>query len=234
MMMETIISRQEAAENMGRPREHQQTQSLGEEIANAATHGLGAALSIAGLTILVVLASLHGSAIHIVSLAIYGSTLVLLYLASTIYHAIQHSRAKAVLNIMDHAAIFLLIAGTYTPFTLVSMGGVVGWTLFVTVWTLAVAGILFKVFHRSHTDRVTLPIYLAMGWLMIIAAGELLGAVGVGGTVWLLVGGLFYSFGVIFFVWEKLPYNHMVWHLFVMAGSACHFTAVAIYVLPPT
>ncbi len=218
---------------MGRHRGHEQTQSLGEEIANAATHGLGAALSIAGLTLLVVLASIYGTAIHIVSLAIYGSTLVLLYLASTIYHAIQHSRAKAVLNVLDHAAIFLLIAGTYTPFTLVSMGGVVGWTLFVTVWTLAVAGVLFKVFHRTHSDRVSLPIYLAMGWLIIIAAGELLGAVGVGGTIWLLVGGLFYSLGVIFFMWERLPYNHMVWHLFVMAGSACHFTAVAIYVLPP-
>ena len=223
----------EAVKTMGSHREHEQTQSLGEEIANAATHGLGAALSIAGLTLLVVLASLNGSAIHIVSLAIYGSTLVLLYLASTIYHAIQHSRAKAVLNILDHAAIFLLIAGTYTPFTLVSMGGVVGWTLFVTVWTLAVAGVLFRVFHRRHTDRVSLPIYLAMGWLIIIALGELLGAVGLGGAIWLLVGGLFYSFGVIFFVWERLPYNHMVWHLFVMAGSACHFTAVAIYVLPP-
>ena len=219
---------------MGSHREHKHSQSLGEEIANATTHGLGAALSIAGLTILVVLATLNGDAIHIVSLAIYGSTLVLLYLASTIYHAIQHSRAKAVLNVLDHAAIFLLIAGTYTPFTLISMGGVLGWTLFVIVWALAVAGVLFKVFNRSHSERVPLPIYLAMGWLIIIAAGELLGAVGVGGTIWLLVGGLFYSFGVIFFVWERLPYNHTVWHLFVMAGSACHFTAVAVYVLPPT
>ncbi len=219
---------------MGRRRGHEHTQSLGEEIANAATHGVGAALSIAGLTVLVVLASLHGTAVHIASVAIYGSTLVLLYLASTIYHAIQHSGAKAVLNVLDHAAIFLLIAGTYTPFTLISMGGVVGWTLFVTVWTLAVAGVLFKVFHRSHSDRVSVPIYLAMGWLIIIAAGELLGAVGVGGAIWLLVGGLFYSLGVIFFIWERLPYNHMVWHLFVMAGSACHYTAVTVYVLPPT
>ena len=217
---------------MGSHRHHHEEQSLGEEIANAATHGIGAALSIAGLTVLIVLASLNGSAIHIVSLAIYGSTLVLLYLASTIYHAIQHTRAKAVLNVLDHAAIFLLIAGTYTPFTLVSMGGVWGWTLFVMVWTLAVAGVLFKVFHRTHSARVTVPIYLAMGWLVIIAAGELLGAVGVGGTIWLLVGGLSYSFGVIFFVWERLPYNHTVWHVFVMAGSACHFTAVTMYVLP--
>lgn len=208
-------------------------QSLGEEIANAATHGVGAGLAIAGLTLLVVLATLNGTAIHIVSLAIYGSTLVLLYLASTIYHAIQHSRAKAVLNVLDHAAIFLLIAGTYTPFTLVAMGGAVGWTLFIVVWTLAVAGVLFKVFHRHHGDRVSVILYLAMGWLIIVAIGEIWASVGFGGFLWLLIGGLSYSLGVIFFVWERMPYNHTVWHLFVMAGSACHFVAVARYILPP-
>ena len=217
---------------MGRQIVNERTQSLGEEIANAATHGVGAILSVAGLTVLVVLAYLYGTSLHIVSLAIYGTTLVLLYLASTIYHAIQHTRAKEALLILDHAAIFLLIAGTYTPFTLISMGGVLGWSMFVVVWTLAVAGVLFRVFLRHHADRMSLPIYLAMGWLIIVVAGELLKAVGIGGTVWLAVGGVFYSVGVIFFVWERLPYNHMVWHLFVMAGSACHFTAVVLYVLP--
>ncbi len=218
---------------MGRRSSNYKKDSLGEEIANAATHGLGAALSIAGLSVLVVLSSLNGSAIHIVSLAIYGSTLVLMYLTSTIYHAIQHTRAKAILNILDHASIFLLIAGTYTPFTLVSMGNSAGWALFVVVWALAVAGILFRVFHRNHTERRSVIIYLALGWLVIIATGELLGAVGFGGTIWIVAGGLFYSVGTIFFLWERLPYNHMVWHLFVMAGSGCHFFAIAKYVLPP-
>ncbi|MEE8270653.1 MAG: hemolysin III family protein [Alphaproteobacteria bacterium] len=213
-------------------RSRRQDQSVGEEIANAVTHGLGALLAVAGLVVLVVFASLRGTALDIVSLAIYGSTLVLLYSASTLYHAVRGPRTKAILNILDHAAIFLLIAGTYTPFTLVSIGGVVGWTLFVIVWTLAVAGVLFKVFHRTHGDRVSLPLYLAMGWLMIVATGELWGSVGAGGTLWLLVGGLAYTTGTVFYLWERMPFNHTVWHLFVLAGSACHFTAVTLYVLP--
>ena len=209
-------------------------QSIGEEVANALTHGIGAVLSVAGLVVLVVFASLYASALHIVSVAIYGTTLVLLYTASTVYHAVRGPRAKTITGLLDHAAIFLLIAGTYTPFSLISLGGASGWSLFFVVWTLAIVGVLFKLFHRRHGRRVSLPIYLAMGWLVIVVAGEVWGSVGASGTLWLLVGGIFYSVGTLFYAWDRLPYNHTVWHLFVLAGSVCHFVAVVPLVLPVT
>ncbi len=207
-------------------------QTLGEEIANAVTHGIGAGLSLAGLVLLVVLAAVNGTALHVVSLAIYGSTLVLLYGASTVYHSVQSPRAKTVLELLDHVAIYLLIAGTYTPFTLISLGGPWGWGLFVVIWSLAVAGALFRILSRHHGRRFSVPIYLAMGWLVLIAAGEVYAAMGPGGTFWLLLGGLLYSVGVIFYAWRRLPFHHAVWHVFVIGGSACHFAAVAVYVVP--
>jgi len=207
-------------------------ESLGEEIANAVTHGLGAGLALAGFLLLLVLATIHGTALHIAALGLYGATLVTLYAASTLYHAWIGPRVKKALLAFDHAAIFLLIAGTYTPFTLISLGGAWGWGLFVAVWTLAVAGILFRVFSRHHSHRFLVPIYLAMGWLAVIAGGEVWGALGAGGTAWLVIGGLAYTGGVAFYRWRRLPYNHAVWHVFVLAGSICHFCAIAFHVLP--
>jgi hemolysin III len=205
---------------------------VAEEIANTVTHGVGAVLSLGGLVVLVVLASLHGTALHIASVAVYGVTLVLAYLASTLFHAARDARAKELLNLLDHAAIFLLIAGTYTPFSLISLGGVLGWTLFVVIWALAVAGVLFKVFHRRHGRGVSVTFYLAMGWLVIVTGGEMWGALGPGGTFWVVVGGIAYTAGTAFYIWERLPFNHALWHLFVLAGSGCHFAAIVFHVLP--
>ncbi len=207
-------------------------QTMGEEIANMVTHGIGAALSVAGLAVLMVLASVNGTTLHLVALAIYGTTLVLLYSASTLYHAVRGPRTKSLFQLIDHAAIFLLIAGSYTPFTLISLGGEWGWALFSIIWALAIAGALFRVFHRTHSRRVSLPLYLAMGWLVLIGGNELWIAVGPAGLTWLVIGGLAYTGGVIFYLWERLPFNHAVWHLFVLAGSACHFVAVLVAALP--
>ena len=207
--------------------------TLRQEIANSVTHGIGTALSVAGLTLLVVLASLRGSARHVVSVAVYGTTLVLLYLASTLYHAIQHDGAKRVLKILDHAAIFLLIAGTYTPFTLVSLRGPWGWSLFGAVWGLAAVGIVFKLFFTGRYEGFSTAVYLLMGWIIAVALKPLAMALPTGGIVLLLLGGVAYSAGVIFYV-QKRPYAHAVWHLFVIAGSLCHFFSILLYVLPRT
>ncbi|MEO3432189.1 hemolysin III family protein [Inquilinus sp. CAU 1745] len=208
------------------------SESLAEQIANMATHGIGALLAVAGLVVLTVSASLHGTALHIVAVTIYGVTLVLLYLASTVYHSVRGPRARSICRMLDHAAIFLLIAGTYTPFALISMGGVWGWGMFVTIWTLAVAGVLFKIFFRVHGGPVSLIFYLSMGWIGIVAIGEMIASVDAGGLVWLMIGALAYTGGIVFYVWERLPFNHAVWHLFVLAGSASHFIAIAGYVGP--
>jgi hemolysin III len=207
-------------------------QTLGEEIANAITHGIGALLSIAGLVILVVFASIKGNAWHIVSFSIFGTCLVLLYTASTLYHSFRSARVKKVFRVMDHAAIFLLIAGTYTPFTLTLLRGAWGWTLFGLVWGLGLAGIVFKVFFVNKFNVLSTIIYLLMGWMIIIAANPLMASVPTGGLYLLAAGGAAYSLGTIFYLWEKLPYSHMVWHLFVLGGSICHFFAVLLYTLP--
>lgn len=208
-----------------------QPYTLRQEIANSVTHGIGTALSVAGLTLLVVLASFRGSARHIVSVAVYGSTLVLLYLASTLYHAIPHLGAKRVLKIIDHSAIFLLIAGTYTPYTLISLRGPWGWSLFGTVWGLALVGVLFKLFFTGRYERLSTAIYLLMGWIIAVALRPLAMALPTGGVVLLLLGGVAYSGGVIFYVQER-RYSHAVWHVFVILGSLCHFFSVLFYVLP--
>lgn len=205
--------------------------SRAEEIAHSVTHGIGTALSVAGLTLLVVLASLRGSARLVVSVAVYGTTLVLLYLASTLYHAIQHDGAKRVLKILDHAAIFLLIAGTYTPFTLISLRGPWGWSLFGTVWGLAAVGIIFKLFFTGRYEGLSTGVYLLMGWIIAVALRPLTLALPAGGVVLLFLGGIAYSAGVIFYV-QKRRYSHAVWHLFVIMGSLFHFFSVLLYVLP--
>ncbi len=207
--------------------------SLGEEIAHTISHGIGLLLSIAGLAVLVAFASRYGDAWHITSSAIYGATLILLYTASTLYHGIPQSRSKQLLRRLDHAAIFLLIAGTYTPFTLVNMRGVWGWSLFGLVWGLATLGMVLELVMKRRIKWLSITLYLGLGWLVLIAIKPLIDSVAIGGIVLLLAGGLSYSLGVIFYVWKRLSYHHAVWHLFVMGGSALHFFSVFFYVLPP-
>ena len=206
--------------------------STGEEIANSVTHGLGVVLSIAGLAILTAFASMYGSVWHIVSSSIYGATQILLYAASTLYHSIPLPRAKAVLRFFDHSAIFLLIAGTYTPFALVNLRGPWGWTILVVVWTMAIAGIALQGVLIKQKALVTALPYVGMGWVMVLGIKPLLASVAPGGLVLLLAGGLAYTGGVVFYVWKRLPYHHAIWHLFVLAGSACHYFAVLFYVIP--
>jgi hemolysin III len=205
---------------------------LKEETVNALTHGLGALLGLGGLVVLVVMASLHGDAWHIVSCSIYGFTLVLLFSSSTLYHSFRSQRLKHIFRIIDHASIYLLIAGTYTPFVLVNLRGRWGWSLFGVIWGLALAGIVFQIFFVSRFRLVQTMIYLAMGWLVVIAIKPLFMHVSRLGLLWLLFGGLCYTVGAVFYLWKKLPYHHAVWHLFVLGGSVCHYFAILFYVLP--
>ncbi|MCU7934347.1 MAG: hemolysin III family protein [Candidatus Thiodiazotropha sp. (ex Dulcina madagascariensis)] len=206
--------------------------TLGEEIAHAVTHGIGIVLSIAGLALMVSFASLYGDVWHITSCSIYGATLILLYTASTLYHGITAPRVKRILQRIDHAAIFLLIAGTYTPFTLVNLRGGWGWALFGLVWGIAVFGVVLEALRWRRLKWFSLTLYLGLGWLVIVALEPLIESVETGGLILLLIGGLCYSLGVIFYVWERLAYHHAVWHLFVMAGSVLHFFSVFFYVVP--
>lgn len=208
--------------------------TLGEEIAHSVTHGVGILLSIGGLAVLVAFAALHGNTWHIVGCSIFGATLVLAYTASTIYHAIPGTfqRAKKVLRVLDHAAIYLLIAGTYTPFTLVNLRGPWGWTLFGVVWGMAILGIIFKATLIGRLRVLSVAFYVVMGWLVLIAARPLGQSVAVGGLVLLIAGGVVYTAGVAFYAWARLPYHHAIWHGFVLAGSALHFFAVLFYVVP--
>ena len=203
-----------------------------EEIAHAVTHGIGVLLSISGLAVLVTFSSLYGDIWHIISTSIYGATLILLYTASTLYHSISHEKAKQILQRLDHAAIFLLIAGTYTPFTLVNLRGNWGWTLFGLVWCIALVGIALELFVQKRNKRLSISLYLGLGWLVLIAIKPMLTSVEAGGLLLLLAGGLCYSLGVIFYVWKKLTYHHAIWHLFVLIGSVLHFFSVLFYVIP--
>ncbi len=206
--------------------------SVGEEIANSVTHGIGVLLAILGLVMLVVFASLHGNAWHIVSCSIFGWTLLLLYLSSTLYHSIPSPKIKRLLRVFDHSAIYLLIAGTYTPFTLVNLRGPWGWSLFGIVWGIALLGIILKLTPYAQLRGVSTTLYLIMGWTVIIAIKPMLAVLAPTGFTLLLLGGLAYTFGVIFYAWKRLPYGHAIWHLFVLAGSCCHFFAVFYYVIP--
>lgn len=206
--------------------------SLGEEIVNSVTHGIGAVLSVAGMTVLLVLSVLFGSVAHIVSFSIYGASLVIMYVASTLYHSFQHPRVKRVFKIIDHSAIFVLIAGTYTPFLLVGIPGVWGWTLLAVVWTIALLGVTFKALFIGRFEFLSVMTYILMGWLAVVATRELIAHIPVGGLIWLTVGGVIYTLGVIFYALWKIPYTHAIWHLFVLAGSACHYFAVLFYLAP--
>src|SRR6185295_16182003 len=187
-----------------------------EELANGITHGVGLALSIVGLVVLIVLSILRGNAWHIAGCTTFGITLVLLYTASTLYHTFHTPRLNRILKILDHAAIYLLIAGTYTPFTLINLRGGWGWTLFFLVWGLALCGIALTFLAFGRTRRLSLVLYLGMGWLILVAAGPLGRAVAPGGILLLVLGGAMYSLGVVFYVWRRLPFHHAVWHGFVL------------------
>jgi len=208
----------------------QPPQSLDEEIANSLSHGAGLIAALVGALFLVGTVVQRGSLNSIVGASVFATTMVLLYLASTLYHALPRSRAKDVLLMCDHAAIFLFIAGTYTPFTLGVLWGAWGWTLFGLVWALAGAGIVFKVVGgAARYPLLSTSVYLGMGWLFLIAAEPVWHLMPLAGLLWLLAGGLAYTVGVGFFVTEKIRYNHLIWHLCVLAGTACHFVAVWRY-----
>ncbi len=195
-----------------------------------ATHAVGTALAIAALVGMVMVA--EGETFKTISAIVFGGTLVLLYLSSTIYHAVSCPRRKPWLQALDHACIYLLIAGSYTPLSLVALRGPWGWSLFGVVWFLAIAGVLLKTLGRGkRTSWWSTGLYIFMGWLAVFALGPMIRALPVAGIAWLVAGGLCYTFGVIFFAWEKLRFNHAIWHLFVLAGSACHVAATALYIL---
>ncbi len=204
-------------------------QSLGEEIANSVSHGLGLLLALAAFPVLVIFANQRGDVAGTIGASVFAITLVLLYFTSTLFHALPTSRAKRVFQILDHSAIYFLIAGTYTPFTLGVLRGTWGWTLFGLEWSLAIVGTVLKSFGGVRYNTVSTLVYLAMGWLVVIAADTVWTLVPKWGLFWLVAGGLSYTAGVAFFMTERLRYFHFVWHLFVVAGSACHFIAVFWY-----
>ncbi|HEY0198168.1 MAG TPA: hemolysin III family protein [Rhodanobacter sp.] len=205
---------------------------FGDELASSIIHGVGIVLSIAGLATLVAVAALHGDALGVVACAVYGSTLVMLYTASTLYHSVSVSAAKPALRALDHIAIYLLIAGTYTPFTLIALPPRWGWSLFTAVWVLALVGSALELglFRRYH--KLAVLLYVGMGWIGMIAFKPLSAHLQTGGMTLLIAGGLAYTLGVPFYLWRRLPYNHALWHVFVLAGSVLHFLAVLLYVIP--
>ncbi|MCP3030641.1 hemolysin III family protein [Halobacillus sp. A1] len=207
------------------------TFSKREEIANAITHGIGAVLSLAMLVLLIVFASLHGTAWHIVSVSIYGGTMLLLFVSSTLVHSFPPGKAKDLFEIFDHSAIYLFIAGTYTPMLLIPLRGTLGWTLFAIIWGMAILGILFKVFFVKRFVLLSTIFYVLMGWMIILAWGPLTAEVPAAGITYLVVGGVLYSIGSIFYVWRSFTYHHMVWHLFVLGGSIFHFFTIFFYII---
>ncbi|MBI2295956.1 MAG: hemolysin III family protein [Betaproteobacteria bacterium] len=204
-------------------------QSLGEEVANSVSHGIGLLAALAAFPVLVIAAHQRGDAAGIVGASVFATTMVLLYLTSTLFHALPGCRAKRIFQILDHSAIYLLIAGTYTPFTLGVLRGDWGWTLFGLVWGLAVVGTVLKALGGVRYTTVSTWVYLAMGWLILIAAETVWALVPKWGLFWLLAGGIAYTAGAAFFAAERIKYFHFVWHLFVVAGTACHFIAVLWY-----
>lgn len=204
--------------------------TIGEEIANSITHGLGLLLSIAGLVVLVVFAALRGNAWHVASCSIYGATLVLLYLSSTLYHAFTGPRVKRIFRIFDHSAIFLLIAGTYTPFLLLGLRNWFGYTLLAIVWTGSIGGVVFKSIIPDQHGVVSTLIYTVLGWVGILAVRPMSHVLPMSGLLWIVAGGLFYTAGIIFFA-SRWRYAHTIWHLFVLGGSACHYAAILVYLV---
>lgn len=208
------------------------TYTLGEEIANSLSHGAGVLFGIFALLLLVLKSIQMDDTLRIVAFTIYGASMVALFLASTLYHAIPMPRAKQVLKLVDHCAIYLLIAGTYTPFLLLTLGDTFGAVLMVVIWSLAVAGIIFKIFFLHRFHNLSLAMYLGMGWLAILASYQLLATMPHTGIALLLGGGILYTLGTIFYRVDRIPFNHAIWHLFVLAACVLHFLALYFYVLP--
>jgi hemolysin III len=207
--------------------------TVAEELLHAVTHGAGVILSIAGLSWMLYLSVGAADPWRIVASSVYGVSLIALFLASTLYHSLHASPHRHIFKLLDHCAIYLLIAGTYTPFLLVAMRTDTGWWLFGAIWSLATAGVLTKLWFRHRYPRLSLISYLLMGWLVVIAAPQVAAAIGNGGMAWLIAGGLCYTLGAAFYVAKQMSYSHAIWHLFVLAGGVCHFLAVVWYVLPP-
>ena len=208
-----------------------------EEWASSITHAVGVVLAVLGICVLIKLAGQQGDQRRLVTLVVFGATLVALYLASTFYHAchpVKQVQLKYWLKVTDHAAIYALIAGTYTPFLLVLVRGPWGWSLFFALWGLTLIGTLLKLFYAGRFDKLSTAVYILMGWIGVIAAKPFLSTIPHGCLIWLAAGGLAYTGGVIFYLWDHLPFNHAIWHLFVLAGSACHFFAALYYVAPRT
>jgi hemolysin III len=209
-----------------------QRYSVVEEIINASTHGFGILLSIVGLAVLVAFASINGSPVLITSCAIFGGTLIFAYSSSTLYHAITNEKVKRIFRQFDHSAIYFLIAGTYTPIVLVLLEPTWGWTIFTIIWTTAIVGVILKFVYPHRFKKLSVALYLLMGWFVIIAIKQLMLNMQSGGLWLMLIGGLFYSIGVIFYAWKSLPYNHAIWHLFVLGGSISHYFMILFYVIP--
>ncbi|PKR78464.1 hemolysin D [Halalkalibacillus sediminis] len=202
-----------------------------EEFVNAVTHGLGALLSIAGLVILIVFASLNGNAWQVVSVTVYGVTMLTMYLSSTIVHSLHEGKTKDFFLFLDHSSIYLFIAGTYTPILLVLLRGPVGWTIFGVIWGVAILGIIFKIFFVKKFMVISTLIYLLLGWMVVFVWQPLTEEMSYNGLIFLIVGGILYSVGSIFYMWRGFAYHHAIWHLFVIAGSAFHFFAILFYIV---
>ena len=202
-----------------------------EEILHAITHGIGAVLSVVGLVLLIVFASFSGNPWKIVSATIFGTTMLLMYLSSTIVHSLPQGKWKELFLIFDHSSIYLFIAGTYTPFLFVSLKGTIGWVLFGVVWSIALVGIIFKMFFTRKFIILSTLLYIAMGWLIVLAWKPLTAVLPSPGIVLLVIGGIIYTVGAFFYVYKKIPYHHVIWHIFVLFGSAFHFFAIFYYVI---
>ena len=208
------------------------SESLSERLFNTITHGIGSILSIVALVLMVVYASYNSDAWSIVGVSIFGTTLILLYMSSTLYHAFSNGRVKQIFKTLDQSFIYLLIAGTYTPVLLITLRNTLGWTVFVLIWAMAIGGITHRIFFFDKLKKLSLVSYIVMGWLSLIVFKSLLNVAPAELVVWLLIGGAFYTGGIIFYSWEKLPFNHAIWHLFVLGGSFSHFIGIYIYLIP--
>lgn len=206
--------------------------TLREEISHAISHGVGAALSLGGLPVLIVMAALQGTVWHVVSFSIFGVSMFLLYLSSTLVHSFPEGRVKHIFDIFDHSAIYVFIAGTYTPFLLTILRGPLGWTMFGVMWGLTVLGIIFKIFFVKRFLYLSTLLYILMGWLIVVAWKPLTAVFPAEGITLLVTGGVLYSVGAIFYVWRGFHFHHFIWHLFVLAGSILHYFAILFYLLP--
>lgn len=215
---------------MNTPHPHHSQYSASEELANALTHGIAAAAALGAGAVLITLSALWGDVWKLSGAIVYVATLFVMYLASTVYHSIPQPKLKARFKVLDHCAIYLLIAGTYTPFMLVGLRGPWGWSLLTVIWSLAAAGIAFKLFFTGRFKLISTLIYIAMGWLIVVAIKPMMNSLSTFTLQWLLAGGLFYTLGTVFYMAKKIPYSHSIWHGFVIAGSACHFVAVMSHV----